>query len=78
MLQINRKVGERVLIGDDIVIEVMEVTRGRAKIGIQAPREVPVHREEWIDRRLRAGIAQSAEDIGHVSTSSEVPPSKRD
>lgn len=78
MLQINRKVGERVLIGDDIVIEVMEVTRGRAKIGIQAPREVPVHREEWIDRRLRAGIAQSAEDIGHASTSSEVPPSKRD
>ena len=59
MLQINRKVGERVLIGDDIVIEVMEVTRGRAKIGIQAPREVPVHREEWIDRRLRDGIAQS-------------------
>lgn len=59
MLQINRKPSERILIGDDIVIEVLDIQRGRTKLGITAPREVPVHREEWIDRRLRDGIAQS-------------------
>lgn len=46
MLIVSRRVGEKVMIGDDVVLEVMEVTGSLVRIGIQAPRSVPVYREE--------------------------------
>lgn len=52
MLYLNRSVGERIIIGDDIVIEVIEVRGGNARLGITAPAEIPIHRfEVW--RALR-------------------------
>jgi carbon storage regulator len=50
MLVLSRRVGERVLIGDDIVIEVVESNPGRLKLGITAPPEVMVLREELTER----------------------------
>jgi carbon storage regulator len=46
MLVLTRKVGERVLIADDIVIQVLEVKGRRIRLGIEAPPEVTVWREE--------------------------------
>lgn len=48
MLVLTRYVNEKIMIGKDIVIMVNEVDirSGRVKIGIQAPRDVEVHREE--------------------------------
>jgi carbon storage regulator len=46
MLILSRKVGERIVIGDGIVLAVVEVQGDRVKLGILAPRDVPVHREE--------------------------------
>jgi carbon storage regulator len=46
MLIITRKPGERVMVGDDIVVHVMELVGGSVRIGIEAPRSVPVYREE--------------------------------
>jgi carbon storage regulator len=46
MLIITRRPGEKVMLGDDIVVEVIEVSGSSVRIGIAAPRSVPVYREE--------------------------------
>jgi carbon storage regulator len=46
MLVLSRKVGERILIGDEIAVTVVRVTGGGVRIGIEAPAEMPVIREE--------------------------------
>jgi carbon storage regulator len=51
MLVLSRKLGERIMIGDRIVVTVMRLDDGRVVLGIEAPREVTVFREE-IDPRL--------------------------
>lgn len=46
MLMLNRRVGEKILIGDDVWVTVIEIGHGRVLLGIEAPRDVPVHRQE--------------------------------
>jgi len=46
MLIITRRPGEKLMVGDDVVIEVMEVSGSSVRIGIAAPKSVPVYREE--------------------------------
>lgn len=46
MLVVRRRAGESILLGDDIEIEVVEISRTRVKLGIKAPREVAVVRRE--------------------------------
>jgi carbon storage regulator len=46
MLLIRRRVGESILLGEDIEIQVIDITPSRVKLGIIAPREVPVLRKE--------------------------------
>lgn len=46
MLVLSRKKDEKIIIGDNIVITLVDVETNKAKIGIDAPRSVPVHREE--------------------------------
>jgi carbon storage regulator len=46
MLIITRRPGEKVMLGDDIVIEVIEVSGSSVRIGIDAPKSVRVYREE--------------------------------
>ena len=46
MLVLSRKVGERILIGDQIAVTVVRITGGGVRIGIEAPAEMPVIREE--------------------------------
>ena len=49
MLIITRKPGEKIMLGDDVTVEVIEVSGSTVRIGIAAPRSVPVYREEiWI------------------------------
>ncbi len=54
MLVLTRKVGERILIGDSIVITVVRIQGEKVRLGVDAPPGVPVHREE-VYRRLHAG-----------------------
>jgi carbon storage regulator len=51
MLVLARKLGERIMIGDRIVVTVVKLDQARVRLGVEAPREVPVFREE-IDPRL--------------------------
>jgi carbon storage regulator len=53
MLVLSRKVGERILIGDRIAVTVVRVGPGIVRLGIEAPSEMPVVREE-----LRSGESQ--------------------
>ena len=50
MLILTRKVGEVIMIGEDVVVKVLGVRSGQVKIGIEAPRELPVHRHEIFER----------------------------
>ena len=46
MLVLSRLVGERIVIGDDIVIEVRDIGRGKVRLGIDAPKEMLILRSE--------------------------------
>ena len=46
MLIITRRAGERIMVGDDVVVEIMEIVGNSVRVGISAPRSVPVYREE--------------------------------
>ena len=46
MLIITRRPGEKIMLGDDIVVHVMEIVGNSVRVGIQAPRSIPVYREE--------------------------------
>ena len=52
MLVLSRKMGESIHVGDSVTITVLGVARGQVKLGIEAPRELAVHREE-IYRRIQ-------------------------
>jgi carbon storage regulator len=50
MLVLTRRVNERIVIGDDITVTVLEVRGDQVRIGIEAPRDVKVFREEVLNR----------------------------
>ncbi|HEY2883347.1 MAG TPA: carbon storage regulator CsrA [Pirellulales bacterium] len=51
MLVLSRKAGQSIVIAGDIVVNVVEIGRGRVQIGVSAPAHLPIHREE-IHRRI--------------------------
>lgn len=50
MLILTRRVGETLMIGDDVVVNVLGVKGNQVRIGVEAPKDVAVHREEIYDR----------------------------
>lgn len=50
MLILTRRVGESLMIGDDVTITVLGVKGNQVRIGVNAPKEVAVHREEILNR----------------------------
>ena len=54
MLILTRRVGETLKIGEDIKVTVLGLRGGQVRMGINAPRDVAVHREEILDRDARA------------------------
>ncbi len=53
MLVLSRKIGEKVCIGNDITVTVIDVRGDRVRLGFDCPIQIPVHREE-VCRRIRA------------------------
>ncbi len=61
MLILTRRVGETVIIGGGITVTVLDIKGGQVRLGVMAPKEVPVHRGELVEReRERAAAAAAA------------------
>jgi carbon storage regulator len=80
MLVLTRRAGESVMIGDDVVITVLEARGDVIRLGIQAPRDVQVHREE-VYRELQEAnraAASPTEDAVHALAKMLEKPDKTD
>lgn len=53
MLILTRRIGETLMVGDEVTVTVLEVKGSQVKIGVNAPKEVAVHREEIYQRIQR-------------------------
>ena len=73
MLVITRKAGEKICLGDDVTITVMEISGSTVRIGIEAPAEVPIYRHEiWdaVKEENRAAARTNIKDL----PSAKAPP----
>ena len=59
MLVLSRKKNESIVINDDITIVVVEIRGDKVRLGVEAPKEVPVHRREVYDAIKRSASEQS-------------------
>ena len=46
MLVLTRKINEKIIIGHSITLTVIEIRHGKVRLGIEAPKDIPVHRQE--------------------------------
>lgn len=60
MLVLSRQRDEKIVIGDNIVITVVDIRGDTVRLGIQAPKEVPVHRQEVYDAIKDREMAEAA------------------
>lgn len=59
MLVLSRKLGEKICIGDNICITVVDIDRGKIRLGIDAPRDIPIYRQELLP--LTGTVVRAAE-----------------
>ena len=68
MLILTRRVGETLMVGDDVTVTVLGVKGNQVRIGVNAPEDVQVHREEiWrrIQRELMQGLKNDEQEVRH-------------
>ncbi len=53
MLILTRRVNEKLMVGDEVTVTVLSISGNQVRIGVNAPRHVPVHREEIYDKVKR-------------------------
>lgn len=63
MLVLTRKVGEKLVIGNEIVVEVLSISGDGVRLGINAPRETSIHRYEVFEEIQAANRAASATNV---------------
>lgn len=67
MLILTRRIGEAINIGNDISVRILDVQDNQVRIGIAAPRDVPVHREEIFYRIQQQGTGNVASNKAFAS-----------
>jgi carbon storage regulator len=64
VLQLTRKPGETIVIGDEVRVQVIQIAGGAVRLGIDAPRSVPIYREEiWNAVSQENAAAAAAGDL---------------
>lgn len=66
MLVLTRKVDQTINIGEDIKIKIVEIGNGFVKLGIDAPRELPIYREELYERLKQLNKEAAKLDMGRL------------
>jgi carbon storage regulator len=75
MLILTRRPGERVVIGDEVLVTVMSVSGHTVRLGIEAPAGVSIYREEiWLAVREENRAAAEAADAGSLPDKPPAPP----
>jgi carbon storage regulator len=64
MLVLSRKKNESIVINNDITIVVVEIRGDKVRLGVEAPKEVPVHRREVYDAIRRSEMSDGTEAVG--------------
>lgn len=64
MLVLSRKLGEKICIGENICITVVDIDRGKIRLGIDAPREVPIFRQELLPLNGASAKSAAATTVG--------------
>lgn len=66
MLVLSRKKNESIVINDDITVVVVEIRGDKVRLGIEAPKEVPVHRREVYDAIKHNKAASDEDEAGEI------------
>ncbi|GAA2726571.1 carbon storage regulator CsrA [Cellulomonas aerilata] len=78
MLVLSRRVGERLMIGDDVVVTILEVRSDGVRLGIDAPRSVVINRAEVIEAVRESNVeATTADDDAVEALRRLMPPRTR-
>jgi carbon storage regulator len=77
MLVLSRQRDESIIIGDNIVITVVDIRGDKVRLGIQAPTEIPVHRQEVYEAIQREHLRAQGVDPDGVSTAASKFPNRR-
>jgi carbon storage regulator len=64
MLVLSRKLGEKIYIGDNICITVVDIDRGKIRLGIEAPREIEIFRQELLPLKRPQSDSSSSPAVG--------------
>ena len=68
MLVLARKVGQSIVINDDVEVLVIEVRGDQVRLGIQAPKSIPVHRKELLEQIRTENLKAASEaDVNSIS-----------
>lgn len=77
MLVLTRKIGEGIVIGDDVRITVLEDREGKIRIGIDAPRDKKIYRQEVYDRICQENKDASQWDLEKIEALQAVLPGRK-
>lgn len=66
MLSLSRKVGEKLIIGDNIVITILGSDRGTIRLGIEAPKEITVYRKEIYDKIVQLNQLAAKSEVSQL------------
>jgi len=71
MLVLSRQRDESIIIGDDIVITIVDIRGDKVRLGIQAPKEIPVHRQEVYEAIQKENALKQTRDSGESKSAAE-------
>jgi len=66
VLVLTRRKGEAIMLGDNVEVRILDVSRHQVKVGVQAPRSVPVYRKEIYEKVREANRAAASSSDSQV------------